>query len=380
MRGKVLIVYHYFAHYRSPVLNSINELLSPKYEVYFSADDLANEPALVTMEFGENLTFCPLKNIWLGKWLWQKKLYSTIKRIKPTHIIFLGQFSYISTVIFSLYFRSQGVKILYWGHGYYGNEKGIKKLLRMNFNKIPDLFLVYGDYARSLMIESGLSKEKIAVIYNSLDYDKHKEIRDTLTCKDRVMVINELFESNESLSTGIFVGRLTSVKNLCMIVDSIALLRDRGVLINFIFVGTGPEKEKLEDLVKYKDLNDQVIFIGECYDENKLGLLIYSSDFCVSPGNVGLTAIHCLSYGTPVITHNNFCRQMPEFEAIQPGITGDFFEYNSLESLTSTIEKWSYNTIEQKESISQHAVNTIECYYNPEAQARIILRELEQLH
>ena len=44
----------------------------------------------------------------------------------------------------------------------------------------------------------------------------------------------------------------------------------------------------------------------------------------VSPGNVGLTAIHSLSYGTPVLTHNNFNNQMPEVESIQPGFNGYF--------------------------------------------------------
>ena len=40
------------------------------------------------------------------------------------------------------------------------------------------------------------------------------------------------------------------------------------------------------------------------------------SDLTVSPGNIGLTAIHSLSYGTPVCSHSNFNNQMPESEAI----------------------------------------------------------------
>lgn len=54
---------------------------------------------------------------------------------------------------------------------------------------------------------------------------------------------------------------------------------------------------------------------------------IYNADLCVSPGNVGLTAMHSLVFGCPVITHNCFEWQMPEFEAIQPGITGDFLRW-----------------------------------------------------
>ena len=80
-------------------------------------------------------------------------------------------------------------------------------------------------------------------------------------------------------------------------------------------------------------LNQNVCFFGPCYDEFEIGMLIYNAALCVSPGNVGLTAIHSLSYGTPVISHNDFKHQMPEFEAIVPGETGAFFIANDLNSL-----------------------------------------------
>ena len=56
------------------------------------------------------------------------------------------------------------------------------------------------------------------------------------------------------------------------------------------------------------NLQDQIWFYGACYDESKLGELIFNADLCVSPGNVGLTAVHSMGYGTPVITHNNFAQ------------------------------------------------------------------------
>ena len=43
-------------------------------------------------------------------------------------------------------------------------------------------------------------------------------------------------------------------------------------------------------------------FQGAVFDESN-SELIYHSDLCVSPGNVGLTAIHSLTYGVPVATH-----------------------------------------------------------------------------
>lgn len=43
--------------------------------------------------------------------------------------------------------------------------------------------------------------------------------------------------------------------------------------------------------------------------------------------------MHSMMFGCPVITHNNFNWQMPEYEAIKPGITGDFFKMDDVSDL-----------------------------------------------
>ncbi|GIS05973.1 MAG: hypothetical protein CM15mP109_07290 [Candidatus Dadabacteria bacterium] len=49
----------------------------------------------------------------------------------------------------------------------------------------------------------------------------------------------------------------------------------------------------------------------------------------VSPGNTGLNAVHFLSYGPPVGTHNYFYNQMPEAAIIEAQKkTGFFFNEN----------------------------------------------------
>ena len=113
-------------------------------------------------------------------------------------------------------------------------------------------------------------------------------------------------------------------------------------------------------------------FYGECYDEILISELIYNADLCVSPGNVGLTVIHSLSFGTPVITHNNFSNQMPEFEAIEQGVTGDFFEENSIESLEQIITKWlSFNPSKTEEMINR-CYEIVDIKYNPNYQMSIL--------
>ena len=92
---------------------------------------------------------------------------------------------------------------------------------------------------------------------------------------------------------------------------------------------------------------------------------------CVSPGNVGLTAIHAMMFGTPVITHNDFPYQGPEFEAIKSGVTGDFFSKGDVDSMKMVIIKW-FKEHENREAVRMSCYSEIDENWNPHIQVRII--------
>ena len=123
-------------------------------------------------------------------------------------------------------------------------------------------------------------------------------------------------------------------------------------------------------------VQQQVWMYGPCYDDHILGSLFYNAHICVSPGNVGLTAIHALSFGCPVITHDNFPYQGPEFEAIRPGITGDFFEQGNIEDLKKKIKKWISITKEEREKIRQQAFQEVDTKWNRHYQTEVLKQVL----
>jgi glycosyltransferase involved in cell wall biosynthesis len=53
----------------------------------------------------------------------------------------------------------------------------------------------------------------------------------------------------------------------------------------------------------------------------------------VYPGSVGLSILHAMSYGLPVIVHDNSEHQMPEYEIMEDGNTGLCFKEDSVDSL-----------------------------------------------
>ena len=210
------------------------------------------------------------------------------------------------------------------------------------------------------------------VIKNSLDYDKQLELRNNIYPSD---LYKRHFKND--YPTIIFIGRLTQVKKLDQIVKAVGLLQQRGEHYNIVFVGDGKMRQMLEaETVKYH-LQDNVWFYGACFDEKMNAEFIYNADLCVAPGNIGLTAMHVLMFGCPAISHNDFKWQMPEFEAIIPGKTGDFFEYDNVDDLARCISQWFTSKKNSREDVRLACYKEIDEYWNPHYQLNLIRKTLD---
>lgn len=322
--------------------------------------------------------FFELKNFWFKNKIlvWQNKVISNSFSKKPDVVILLGEFAVLSNWLLSLIYRVRRVPIVIYGHGMYGNEKGIKAILRKLYLKTADAHLVYENHAKKVMVKSGFNPNDIYVFYNSLDYDTQIKQRQELITSNKKS--KDFFE-DKSLPVVVFIGRLTEEKKLNYLIDIAKRLED-DTPINLLFIGKGPVMESLKKQAK-KDLKHRSYhFYGACYDESELGELLFYSDLCISPGNVGLTAIHSLTYGTPVATHSNIFEQGPEVEAIQEGDTGFFFKQHDLEDLAHKTKEWLIHSSKNREAIREDCFNIIETRYNPDNQLEIFKRLLaEQL-
>lgn len=258
-------------------------------------------------------------------------------------------------------------KTIVWAHGWYGHENRITTLLKKLFFRLPNKVLLYGNYAKQLMVAEGFKEGNLVVIHNSLNYDTQLTIRKQL--RPQAIYQDHFGNNNKNI---VFIGRLTAVKRFDLLIDAVALLKERGELVNLTFIGDGVERENMETLVEEKDIKEQVWFYGACYDERTNAELIYNADVCVSPGNIGLTAIHVLMFGCPAITNDDFCHQMPEFEAIQDGKTGAFFKAQDSFSLADTINQWFASYGGDRTHVREACYKEIDSGWNPHNQIRII--------
>jgi glycosyltransferase involved in cell wall biosynthesis len=262
-------------------------------------------------------------------------------------------------------------KVYIWTHGWYGKETGMDAKMKLWLYRHVTGTFVYGDRAKELLIKEGIPSEKIFAIHNSLDYDEQLKIRMSI---DPSNIYSKHFGNNNP--TIIFIGRLTKVKRLDMIIEAVANLKKKGEHYNVVLIGEGVEGESLRIQVKSLGLDDAVWFYGASYDEKTNAELIYNADLCVSPGNIGLTVIHVLMFGCPAISHNDLAWQMPEVEAIKIGETGNFFERDNVESLADSISGWFADKKNNREEVRQACYNEIDANWNPYYQIEVINKHL----
>jgi glycosyltransferase involved in cell wall biosynthesis len=374
----VAVVYHYFALYRYSVLNELMKSKEIKYTL-FSARTSGNDIKTIDPEYANSpiidggLRWKFIKNKWLykEKLLWQKGVLHLALKGNFDAFILMGNVYFISSWIAAVIIRFRRKKLYFWTHGVTSNEKGLKWFLRKAMYNKANGLLLYGHGAKTIMQNNGF-KKKMHIIYNSLGTAEEVVVNNDITDERRINKKYELFR-DPSLPIIIFVGRLTYYKRLDQILEASRILADEDFKINVLFVGDGLALKSLEDLAQSMNLSEYCNFYGPCYDKKELELLFDISSICVSPGEVGLTAMASLGNGTPVITHDDFNFQMPEYEAIIPGVNGLFFKRNSASDLALTIKKWiNEHKYSSHEIIKNNCHKIIKEKYNSTYQATLI--------
>ena len=368
MNKKLCLIFNDASHYREAIYCAIDKEYDCDWYFSESKDGI------------KQMDLSLLKNTYIyktynfhNKLYWEKGIIKLLFKKEYQVFLKLGESRSMTGYIFNFIARIMGKKVYLWTHGWYGKEKGINAFIKIQLFKHVTGIFTYGDYSKKLLIERGINANKIYPIHNSLNYDKQKKIRE---CIGLTNIYKKHFGNN--LPTIIFIGRLTKVKKLDLLIKALAELRDIKLeSFNLAIIGEGIEKELLETQIDFYKLKNNVWFYGSCYDERKNAELIYNADLCVAPGNIGLTAIHAMMFGCPCISHSDFSLQMPEFEVIKDGITGTFFKHNDVNDLANKISDWFKQKSNKREEVRSECYHEIDNYWNPYYQMKIIKQNIE---
>lgn len=345
----------------------IFRLMDQTFDTDFVFGEVENDIKQLDMsDFSGQVSYVKVRQ--LKSWFWQCGVQRLLSKYDA--FILTGDIHCLSTWLMCIRARLfySNKKVFLWTHGWYGKETRVEKIIKKLFLKLPNGgVLLYGNYARSLMLKEGLDGNKLYVIHNSLNYPAQLALREKCSQSN---IYKEHFANN--LPVVISIGRIYKRKKLEMLVEAARIMKDQGTPCNFVVVGDGADREWLMSLSRENGVENNFWFYGACYDEARNAELLFNADLCVVPGDIGLTAIHSMMFGTPCITHNNFPYQGPEFEAIIEGETGLYFDYGDVNSMVSSITRWMEEKGDKREEVREACYREIDTHWTPQYQINIL--------
>jgi glycosyltransferase involved in cell wall biosynthesis len=145
----------------------------------------------------------------------------------------------------------------------------------------------------------------------------------------------------EQLKDVLYVGRLQERKKPMLLLRGFRRALETGAIpksSRLVFVGRGPEYEKLANEGSGLILDGRLVLAGEITEPARLRTFYSTALFSASPGYVGLSATQSFGYGVPMLIAKNEPHS-PEIEACREGWNTLFFTSNSETALAETLSK-----------------------------------------
>lgn len=359
---RLALQYLTLPHYRKSLFEHLwkdNEIefkvFCGKQSPYDYLENFETEPVNVTYV---NNKFYKIRH---HKFIWQIGVLNEIRKYKPDSLILLGYDPHIlSNIPLFIYAVLKNINVFWWGHATFGKQGWIGKIIRKFFYQFSQGILAYDEKGAERLKLLGINPSKVHIIWNCLNEDKYPKLLSSS--------LHLPFEQTYNL---IFTGRLTERKKLELLIRAVAnIISFNHSELRLDIVGDGPVKSSLIALVKDLNLQEKIVFHGSLYDK-QVDELIKKSDLMVIPAWAGLSTIHAMSFGVPVITDNSE-HHPPEVSAIIPNFTGGFYQENSIHSLEETIIEY----LPKKEFLSRNCISLVQKRYTPEAVKNNILRAI----
>ena len=115
------------------------------------------------------------------------------------------------------------------------------------------------------------------VIYNGTDLIPLKEK------EKNIKIVNKLYDLDEKVPVLLFVGRITEIKNIFFILDSLKLLKKDNFKFKMIYVGTGVDEKKLKSKIKEYNMSNDIILTGRITDRILLSSIYARADLFLFP-------------------------------------------------------------------------------------------------
>jgi glycosyltransferase involved in cell wall biosynthesis len=261
--------------------------------------------------------------------------------------------------------KLRGKPVLLWGQG---GEKGEDRgavmaalgragaTLKRAAADRADGYIAYTSEGRDRLAEAGVDPAKVFVVRNTLDVEGEIDVHARLSAEPVDALRGELGLRQDSVVL-LFVGRVYQEKKLSEFISVLRSLRDRKLSrypVEGVIVGDGPDLEGVE---READGLDDIHFVGEIRDRERVARYLRVASAVVIPGKVGLAVNHAFAHGVPILTRSGTLHA-PEFEYLEDGGNSVISE-GGLDSFAEAIGEF-VDSEEQRATLAQGALESRE--------------------
>lgn len=222
-------------------------------------------------------------------------------------------------------------------------------IIMKTFNKCDRCFAVNQRVAE-LFYHDYHAKVMPSTLLNGTDFMPIQNEEETIN------MVNEKFNLKKDVPLLLFVGRLTTLKNILFIADVLKILKDKGIKFQMLYVGAGQDEDKLREKIKKLGLENEAKLTGKIMDRDILRALYLRTKLFLFPSfydTNGLVQIEAASQKTPTI----FIEGTVASSTVTKDVNG-FMAENSVEAFANEIER-ILNDNALYETVSQNAFEQI---------------------
>ena len=164
----------------------------------------------------------------------------------------------------------------------------IRKIFKKEFivkTIVKNLMNVYNKCDASISVNNrtGDTYKKNGYKYEPHTIYNGTDIKEVKNKRKAIKMVNELYNLNKDENVLLFVGRINEVKNIFFILDSLKLLKENDFKFKMIYVGFGPDEQRLKDKIKEYKMENDVILTGKIIDRQLLSSIYYRADLFLFP-------------------------------------------------------------------------------------------------
>jgi len=325
----------------------------PKYRVPFFAELAGREGVKVKVLYSSadneldnqvspeiDLEFVPMWVHRVGSrhLMWHSAQWNSARRGTCDILVLSWDAQYLSLIPALLRSRFSGIRTILWGHGYSKNEAWYRKRIRDSIAMLANALVFYDFVTAKRFIDSGWGKERIFVAPNSLNQEEIQKARVEWLGESERLARFRRGEALDGHVNIIYIGRVYEDNRLDLLIKALPLIKEAVPDIQILIIGKLNDTAcTLQSLAERLDVADSIRWLGAIYQEEEIAPYMLSAKLFCYPANIGLSIMHAMGYGVPVLTGDNIASHNPEIHILKNDENGCLFQHANVDALAARI-------------------------------------------